>query len=568
MNKIKPSSVLVGWQTRNNSRNIIVSISLIFLATLFWSIAWGPCAAPWNTDCFTNGDWGDYKHHYQGWISYLRGDYWLPPYQKAFTWPYLGSALTTDSIPIVALIAKPLTILFGIGNWQYFSLLSLFNLYLIIYASWRIARYRSLPRFGYVTLSILLITTSISWTRLRFGHESLHLHGLLILSLAWIICHNRSVTQWLLLLLFGIGVHAYYSPMLLAAFVVARIQSHRAHSLSWINTLFVGTLFTAICSLFFGYLPGYETASDQQVWSANLLSLLDPQQYSSIFPGIEVNMPYQVEGYSYLGIGILISVLFVIAYRGSGASTASSRGTLFPGVWWFVAGSLAILALGPKWWLADLDLYPNTSLCTIPGYCLFYDVFRSSGRFIWPLAYTVIIYVVDLVSRLHSPNLVLGIILFLQLADSNLRSIYKQGYQYKERYVGDHKPHREWIRENPRHTDAIRSADLLLVRHNAAPLNLPPPYTPQYINNKIRSNWGGEGMTRWPRQFIPSKVVDMTLEVLHNKNITDPSLRLTGSNIILCDTRASTLRSLQKLSQLQTIKLSSLGPGWYRIHVK
>ena len=204
MTKTKASRILTGWHVRKNAGHRIVLISLIFLATLFWSIAWGPCSAPWNTDCFTNGDWGDYKHHYQGWISYLRSDYWLPPYQKAFTWPYLGSALTTDSIPIVASIAKPVTILFGIGNWQYFSLLSLFNLYLIIYASRLIARHRSMPVFGFVTMCTLLMTTSISWSRLRFGHESLHLHGLLILSLAWIVCHNRNIANWFLLLLVGI----------------------------------------------------------------------------------------------------------------------------------------------------------------------------------------------------------------------------------------------------------------------------------------------------------------------------------------------------------------------------
>jgi hypothetical protein len=100
---------------------------LALVAVAVWLLAWGPCAAPWHTACFTNGGWGDHKHHYQGWITYLHSPVWLPPTSRAFTWPFTSSVMFTDSVPLAAILFKPLTRLLHLGDWQYLSALSLAN---------------------------------------------------------------------------------------------------------------------------------------------------------------------------------------------------------------------------------------------------------------------------------------------------------------------------------------------------------------------------------------------------------------------------------------------------------
>ena len=203
------------WYLRGDY--VRAALVLFFIGLVACAVAWGPCLAPWQVECFKIGDWGDYKFHYQGWISYLRGPTWMPPYLLSFSWPEKSSVMFTDSIPLAAIVFKPITLLLHLPDWQYFSFLSVLNALVIAYCSCCIGQKMGWKVLTTLGCGLVLMTSSLSWTRLAVHHEALQLHGLLILAMTWVITRQSSIRAWLCLIVAAIGIHAYYLPLILSA---------------------------------------------------------------------------------------------------------------------------------------------------------------------------------------------------------------------------------------------------------------------------------------------------------------------------------------------------------------
>ena len=75
-----------------------------------------------------------------------------------------------------------------------------------------------------LALGALLLTHALSWSRLIVSHEDLQLHGVLLLGLTWLIQRRSAVGPWCLLCGASLGIHAYYTPMLLAMALVAQLS--------------------------------------------------------------------------------------------------------------------------------------------------------------------------------------------------------------------------------------------------------------------------------------------------------------------------------------------------------
>ena len=538
------------------------NLSLVVLALIgavITIIAWGPCFAPWNTACFTNGAWGDYKFHYQGWINYLHGPSWVPPYTLAFTWPQKSSVMFTDSIPIAAILAKPFTRILGLGDWQYFSALSLINSIIIAWSVSRIGRYRSWSLIATVALGVVLLTSSLSWSRLIVHHEALQLHGILILGMTWVVIRQKSLASWLLLISVSVGIHAYYTPMILACFLTYIIGTKYR-----VRKTLVLFVVLAISAYVYGFLPG-SLSSGSEVWGANMLSLIDPQDHSAIFSGLRKSEPFEIEGYSYLGLGIIVGCLAQI-FQHNDKRQSSNR--LFPLAWWTMVIAYYFFAFGHTWNVGDTPITPYKAVYAIPGIPKLYDVFRSSGRFSWPLVYSIAFWLFEKINSSPRAPLKVLVLVLLQLLDSNLRVIARQGTLYSGLLNKRTNPVTAWAHSNKAIAESIKDSELIIVGSIQNQSNLPPSYTPQYLSPASMSNWGGDGITR-----LPSKMHETTdlqywigqhLAVpkgLHNTLYDKP----VSTKVTIYTEKPSEIKQLRKLTTKLNLNFVDLGSGFYKV---
>ena len=523
-------------------------------------IAWGPCFAPWNTACFTNGEWGDYKHHYQGWINYLHGSSWIPPYTDAFTWPRKTSIMFTDSIPIAALIAKPFTRILNIKDWQYFSTLSLFNSVIIAWSVSNVGRYRGWSLTATLGLGIIFLTSSLSWSRLIVHHEALQLHGILILGLTWVITKQKSIVSWLILISASIGIHAYYMPMIIACFLIYLIDTtHRFRKILFLIVVLTTSLYI------YGFLPG-SLSSGSEVWGANMLSLFDPQNHSAIFAGLRKSEPFEIEGYSYLGIGIIVGGLIQISQLNDKSKFNNS---IFPLAWWTIAIAYYFFALGHTWNIGDTPITPYKAIYAIPGIPKLYDIFRSSGRFSWPLVYSIAFWLFDKLSCSPRAPLKVLVVVLLQLLDSNLRVIARQGSLYSGLLNKGSNPVTVWAESNPAIAESIKTSDFIILGNLQNISHLPPPYTPQYLNPTAKANWGGDGITRLPTKSHTNTDLEYwmnTLLATHaSQNNAQRNETALNRAIIFTD-NPSEIKQLQNLTNKLNLQLVDLKSSCYSIH--
>jgi hypothetical protein len=415
--------------------------SLVALAVGVWLTAWGPCAAPWHTACFGRGGAANDWPGYQWWIRYLHSPAWIPSIHAAFPAPLATGGTGPDGVPLAAVLFKPLTRLLGLGNWQYFSLLSLANGLLISGCCLAIGQTRQWRPIATLALGLLLITHPLSWSQLARSQAALQLHGPVLLGLTWLIQRRAALLPWCLLCGASLGLHATTTPMLLAAALVAQLaranqipgragssDAVRAKVLAVLPRLAALAVAVALAAWLFG-IHGGGASGGSEAWGANGLALLDPQGHSAILPALPKRQPFAGEGFAYLGMGLAIALVLCLAQMRDGHP---DPWPLLPPLWWGVAGLLVLLALGPTWMIGTTLITPPNALLAVPGLRSFYAVFPRPGPFTWPLSYTLLLWVVDVLAR-QRRHLLLLTLTGLQLLETSLPMVAKLGQSHQKR---------------------------------------------------------------------------------------------------------------------------------------
>lgn len=395
-------------------------------------------------------DWlmaGDRAQSFLGWQFY-RGTPESFPLGRipALLYPVGASLAYTDAFPWFAVALKPLSpwlpVVYQISGW------------------WLVLSYALLAGFAFLILQRLagdatvalagsvLVVASPALTR-RGGHISLCAHWLIVAAFFLALAPRRGIARfvapWSVLLVLASGTHPYLATMVLAiglaacavgdASPIAHEQPHSAirdPRCPW--PLLVAAraalllLVTAAALYVFGYVGAPSTtAAGFGTYSANLLTLLDPDGASRILPSF-ATAPGQYEGFGFVGAGVLL-VLVAATVASTVRSTARhglpARAALDPtALRALPAVALVVLAMtvfsfGSTWLLGShrvasaqrfyawLEPLPST--------------FRASGRFVWPLHYAVVLgAVVWLARTLRARALVLTILvaaIALQLWD-------------------------------------------------------------------------------------------------------------------------------------------------------
>lgn len=355
-------------------------------------------------------DWlmhGDAAQHYLGWAMFRAESWqWPPGAIESLRYPLGSSVFFTDSNPLYALVLKPFhTVLptpfqyIGLQyliNWTLLGLLTAATLRLVIPAEGDAAASGQLLAQSLAALLLVLAPVLIA----RVFHDTLTAHWQIVAAIALILRRNLEPVPrpppwlpWTLLLLIAALTHLYLLGMVVAFFAADCCQAvfrDRCWRLSQATLLGAGLITLLLLTLWAAgafTVPGGQAMDRSNIgrWSADALTLINPGYSSRWLPPLPMANPGQWEGWAYLGLGAIgaIVAVGVMAVKRSEARLALTRSALL----WLAAIGMYVFALSPTMSAAGSILVDSSWLKHVP----LYSVFRSTGRFVWPLHYLLLV---------------------------------------------------------------------------------------------------------------------------------------------------------------------------------
>ena len=353
----------------------------------------------------TNIDWifGDNATYYFAWATYRHDPHVHVPlaWTERIGYPLGASIAWLDAIPLVAILLRPLSPLLP-EPFQYLGLYSAVCGVLQAYFGLRLSTrlFPSQPVFGVLASLFFLLSAPFTWR--AFGHTALLSHWLILAGLDSYFRDTGSGAlrylgpQWAVVAL-AAGITPYVAAMCLfvALAAVARLLLERR--CRWLHAAMLCALTAGVmvaAGALIGVLASGEATS---YWapgygriSLNLNSVVNPMQYGSmLLPGLPVIDPLQVEGYNYLGLGILGLLAVNIVRRPLAARWLADRRFLPLVGLAIVATGLALsttVSLGARI-LFEIPL-PDQAMGLLHG-------LRASGRLFWPAYYLIVLAILS-----------------------------------------------------------------------------------------------------------------------------------------------------------------------------
>lgn len=370
---------------------------------------------------------GDMNATFVGWEFY-RYDKWAWPltYTSNLLYPSGISILYTDSIPIFSFILKLLSPILP-EPFVFHGTLLCVNSTLMFYSGNLF--FRNLRKNDILGIigGFFMLTSSVFLVRALMGHVTLTTQWLIIFNLLLIlkerVCLKKDTLYQLILIFISSGVQPYLAFMNLGlavalAFKITSPKYGYANNKVQMIKKFViyAALYFAIFLLaadFWGWFTGKSSGADFGfgLYSSNLLSLINPEFGSFLLNNISIGQG-QYEGFAYLGVAIIIPFCAILMFKINNLGGHLKR-TEFR-IFYFI-----ILVF----WLFSLSnivqIGPITFKLPYDGYIC--NVFRSSGRFIWPLYYFITLGVVLIIYDSYKIKkysiIVLCILLVIRILD-------------------------------------------------------------------------------------------------------------------------------------------------------
>jgi hypothetical protein len=355
---------------------------------------------PTEVGWLMRGDWAQY---YFSW-HYLRVEPWhWPPGSIHGYYAPIGTTIgLTDAIPLAAFLLKP----FGpvlpaafqyLGPW----LLLCFALQGAL-ATRLIARWSGATAVQLLGAALFVLLPTLLT---RVGHPALCAHWLILWALLVASrdpAHRFPVAEWAALGLVAGMIQPYIAAMALALLAAAALTGRGAPARARV----VGMGAAAAAMAFGWWLSGMFAlegggslaAEGLGTYSMNLLAPVSPMGWSRVLPDLPIAGQGQAyEGFQYLGLGVLLLVavaaVLVAAQRHRRDQAANT-----PRVWASLTVGvcllMAALAVSPRVTFGDRVLADLRGPWSEP-----LALFRSSGRFFWPLAYLTLAWAVATIAR-------------------------------------------------------------------------------------------------------------------------------------------------------------------------
>lgn len=406
--------------------NIIVSI----VTAIFWYVSiWGIGAL--NIE---NVDWlksGDCATHLYGWLFYKNCKWTFPIGMiDGIIDPYKLSIVFTDSIPLFAYIFKILSP-FLPDTFQYFGLWGLFSLCCsAVIISLIIEKY-NVNIFMHICVVSLFILQPCMIGRM-FTHTALA--GQWILLLAYYEYEGqekfsnkgRTIFRCVSISL-ACMIHMYFIPMVVIIFFCSSLKKIvkdrnlyqilleiKINLLSWI----IGLIVLYIQGVF--YDTSIELGNSLGYYCLNLNSLINPMGWSRILKPQELAIQGQYEGMGYIGLGVIclflceifLNLLIKLSKKNNSFSIEKRQCSIIDIICVIV---FAIIGMG------TVVSFNNTIFFrwTYPKFIEeILSIFRSSGRFVWPIIYLLLIILITNIMKYNkSKHIILAVCLIIQIFD-------------------------------------------------------------------------------------------------------------------------------------------------------
>ena len=346
----------------------------------------------------------DLPQHYLAW-EYFRNSAWSFPLGNInnLIYPDSISIVYSDSIPLFAIFFKLFNPILP-TSFQYFGIWTLLC-FMLQGAFASLITYRfSKSNIISLIYSVFFILSTIVLKR-TFYHSALSAHWLILAAFAIWFYKNEFKSKKQVLILFTalnaltITIEAYFIPLIFGVMMCCLLQDvidtkKFKLALATIVSSFVAILATA-------WIFGYFTSNISPatiglgVFSFNLNGLFNSYGYSAIFPTLPLYVFGQDEGIAYLGLGIFILFGFSVIHLITRLCVACLKKRIkFSKIlhfipWIILLGVFTFFAVSPE------ISYGSKLLFTIHWPTSIFNIlsiFRSSGRFIWPVFYAILIF--------------------------------------------------------------------------------------------------------------------------------------------------------------------------------
>lgn len=378
----------------------------------------------------TNISWifGDNATYYSGWEQYRHDPHLHFPlaWTERVGYPVGASVAFLDAIPIVAILLRPLSPLLP----QPMQYLGLFGALCFVLQGWFGCRlcarfFPDRPAFCGFAGALFVLSAPLIWR--VFGHTALLSQWTILAAFdAYFSDPGDRPLRWLarlwLIVAVGVGITPYIGVMcgLCALAGVGRLLVERQVTPGRAVLLAVATvsvlpatgLLVGVVGLRGGrgyWAPGFG------LYSLNLNAPVNPMQYGSLLlPALATRGPAQIEGYAYLGLGVLVLLVLNLVRR-----PAMLRGLFRPRFLPLVALALGCtaFALSPTVTLGAsvVHQFVLPEWLESAGASL-----RASARFFWPAYYLIVLAAIVGTGRAWRPRhgiWVLAAAVALQAAD-------------------------------------------------------------------------------------------------------------------------------------------------------
>ncbi len=540
----------------------ITAICLILLV-LFWRWLWGDCWSPINPSCATAPQHADNVQHYYAWAAYSRGTLstWLPPRFSNWTWPQEVPLIFGDTIPIASILLAPIARVSG-HSTQYFSFVSLVNFVCSYLCGAWIGRHFNLRAYSAAFIGIAMALSPVAIYRAS-GHEALSLHAIIIFAIALTIKRIRSLPAWSALIFVALGTHAYYFPIVFSLGVFSQlacdesdIQCRQSAMHSGVKRLSILVAITILSLLVYGYIPNSaELDPGGGTWSANIFALLDSQSHSFIAKPLDRIDPYQWEGFSYLGwLGITALILSAGAIICSVNNGHNDHQAIFPRprCYWTLITLFAVFSLGNTWFIGSHKVIEVSD--DLPLINHMFSTFRATGRFMWPMYYSILLW--GMLSAMRSTRVPKSLTIFFALL--LLESHVPMALFIRQDFASHYREGQEWQQRLDSNQDplinTLKNAQLFLnltgdPRFETDSL---PSFIPQAINPTIATNYKPY-LARMPQNFSDlnsGKPCELAMMMLKRAGGSFQQDRIYG---ILPEKEANECRHIVDISSKQSL---------------
>lgn len=402
---------------------LILAVSLAIFLYLF----------PFNILDPTSTSWiwreADFQQHFLGWQFFVNESFYQWPLTNLTS---LGNGIArsiifTDSIPLVALLLKPVARFSGL-EIQYFGIFIWLSIFLQALFSFHYLLAKRLPPSQALPLCFLPAISPPVLFRATC-HTSLTAQWLILAAL--LLCETKRFRfyLWISILSLALWIHLYFFAMLFPLFSLKLTRCLREKSRAQflgVRKFLIG--FALILSQLYalGYLPRNASdagSSGYGLFTTNLLSLFSSYpNFSVLYPSFR--LPYgSEEGIIFFGSIVSLMALVVLS---TGPGRAVFLSSLRRDKSLLLLLMLMLLySISPR---ISISNYSHELFSLPHVFQSFANIFRASGRFAWPIYYFVFLsFLVSFPSAIASLSqqrfkrislaLICCCMLFFQLAD-------------------------------------------------------------------------------------------------------------------------------------------------------